>query len=57
MEHFYQNIQGWFDYQELYTKVINQLDNNSHVVEVGAWKGCSTAYLAVEIINSSKISN
>jgi cephalosporin hydroxylase len=54
MEHFYLNIQGWFNFQELYTKVVSELSDNSHVVEVGAWKGCSTAYLAVEIINSGK---
>jgi len=54
MEHFYQNIQGWFDFQRLYTLVINKLPNNSHIVEIGAWKGSSTAFLAVEIINSGK---
>jgi hypothetical protein len=54
MEHFYKNIQGWFNFQALYTKVVNILPDNSHIVEVGAWKGCSTAYLAVEIINSGK---
>lgn len=54
MEHFYKNIQGWFNYTELYDKVINKLPDNSHIVEIGAWKGCSTSYLAVEIINSGK---
>ena len=54
MDHFYKNIQGWFDYEELYTKIINDLLNNTHIVEIGAWKGSSTAYLAVEIINSGK---
>lgn len=54
MLHFYQNIQGWFSFSNLYTKMVNQLTNGSHIVEVGSWKGCSTAYLAVEIINSGK---
>jgi cephalosporin hydroxylase len=54
MEHIYNNIQGWFDYQKLYTKVIQELQNDAHIVELGAWKGCSTAYLAVEVINSNK---
>ncbi len=53
-EHFYQNIQGWFNYQQLYTDVVKTLPNNSHIVEVGAWKGCSSAYLATEIYNSGK---
>jgi len=54
MEHFYQKIQGWFDYQNLYTKMVNELLDGSHIVEVGAWKGRSSAYLGVEIINSGK---
>jgi hypothetical protein len=55
MEHFYQNIDGWFDFQDIYSDVIRKLPNNAHIVEVGAWKGKSTAYLAVEAINSGKI--
>ena len=54
MEHFYKKIQGWFCYQDVYTKIVNELPNNAHIVEIGAWKGSSTAYLAVEIINSGK---
>jgi predicted O-methyltransferase YrrM len=54
MKHFYQNIQGWFNFQNLYTYVVDRLPNNSHIVEIGAWKGASTAYLAVECINSNK---
>jgi len=54
MEHFYQNIQGWFNYQKLFTDVIRDLPNNAHIVEIGAWKGASTSYLAVEVINFGK---
>lgn len=54
MEHFYKKIYGFFDYEELYTNVIGSLPNNSHIVEIGSYMGCSTAYLAVEIINSKK---
>jgi predicted O-methyltransferase YrrM len=54
MEHFYQNIDGWFDYEDLYSLVVKALPNDSHIVEVGAWKGRSSAYLAVEAINSGK---
>lgn len=28
--------------------------DNARFVEVGAWQGCSTAYMAVEILNSGK---
>jgi predicted O-methyltransferase YrrM len=54
MEHFYQNLDGWFNYISIYNYVVSQGDDGDHFVEVGAWKGKSTAYLAVEIANSGK---
>lgn len=54
MKHFYQSIQGWFDFQDLYSAIVKSLSNESHIVEIGAWKGTSSAYMAVEIINSKK---
>ena len=54
MNHFHHNIQGWFTYPGLYKAVVEQAIDNSHFVEVGAWKGASAAYMAVEIINSGK---
>jgi len=53
-KHFYQNIEGdSFSYFYLYKKAIIKYGNNSHFVEIGQDKGKSTAYLAVEIINSN----
>lgn len=52
MKHFYEDIQGWFNFQQLYYTTIKSARPNSHFVEVGAWKGRSTAYMAVEIANS-----
>lgn len=54
MEHFYHNIQGWFDFQDVYTGMVNHASDNAHFVEVGSWKGRSSAYMAVEIVNSGK---
>lgn len=57
MEHFYQlpNFgEDWFTYPQLYKRFVNRLSNNSKIVEVGSWKGKSTAFLGVEIINSGK---
>jgi hypothetical protein len=54
MEHFYQNIQGWFTFPKFYSEIVKQAKDGFHFVEVGSWKGKSTAYLAVEIINSNK---
>jgi len=54
MEHFYKDIEGWFSFKNLYDRAINKANKNAHFVEVGAWLGCSTSYMAVEIINSGK---
>jgi len=54
MEHFYQNIQGWFTFPTLYSDVAKKFPNGSKLVEVGVWKGTSVAYLAVELINQNK---
>lgn len=54
MEHFYENIQGYFDFSDFYSDVVKIFDNDSRFVEVGTWKGRSLAYLAVEVINSGK---
>ncbi|MBN8548860.1 MAG: class I SAM-dependent methyltransferase [Deltaproteobacteria bacterium] len=54
MEHFYQNIEGWFDFQEIYRAFVSSARNPSHFVEVGAWYGKSSAFMAVEIANSGK---
>jgi len=54
MQHFYEKIQGWFNFEGLYTEIVNTFDSGSKFVEIGCWKGKSTAYMATEIINSNK---
>jgi len=54
MNHFYQNIQGWFTFPNLYTLAVKNATEKAHFVEVGVWKGTSAAYMAVEIANSGK---
>jgi hypothetical protein len=55
MEHFYKNIgEDWFDFQDLYTEMVNKFKSGSHFVEVGSWKGRSSVYMAVELINNNK---
>lgn len=56
MNHFYKNVnsENWFNYEDLYSLVVNKFPDNSHFVEVGVWKGMSACYMAVEIINSQK---
>jgi hypothetical protein len=53
MEHFYQNIgENWFTYPNLYRDMVYLFGDNSHFVEVGSWRGRSTSFMGVEIINS-----
>jgi hypothetical protein len=56
MEHFYEKISGHFNYENIYRHIIAFTPPNSEekYVEIGAWKGKSICYAAVEIINSGK---
>lgn len=54
MEHFYNGIPGWFDYEYIYRDAVASAPENAHFVEVGSWKGRSSSFMAVEIINSGK---
>lgn len=54
MQHFYKSIQGWFSYLPLYQDMVQSARDGAHFVEVGSWKGKSSAFMAVEIANSGK---
>jgi len=54
MNHYHDKIQGWFQAEPLYKRMVDQAKNGSIFVEVGVWKGKSAAFMAVEIINSKK---
>lgn len=54
MKHFYENIPGWFDFDNIYQVMVQLASNGAHFVEVGTWKGKSAAYMCVEIANSNK---
>lgn len=57
MNHIYQEEkfgENWFDFQDLYSQFVQQMNDGDIFVEVGCWKGKSVSYIAVEIINSSK---
>ena len=54
MRHFYQHIDGWFSYEYIYKDVVAQAKDGSLFVEIGSFKGRSTAFMCVEIANSGK---
>lgn len=57
MQHFYQRIPGWFDWERIYQEAVARVPDScmGRFVELGAWQGKSTAHLAVEIANSGKM--
>jgi hypothetical protein len=57
MNHIHQQIEfgeDWFSYPTLYSNATKRFPSGSKFVEVGSWKGKSSAYMAVEIANSNK---
>ena len=54
MNHFFNTIQGWFNFANIYKEIVEQSADNSKFVEIGSWKGKSSTFLAVEIVNSKK---
>jgi predicted O-methyltransferase YrrM len=57
MEHFNNSPQfgeNWFTFEKLYSEMVKRFNSGSHFVELGSWKGRSSAYMAVEIVNSNK---
>lgn len=57
LKHIYEEPQfgeNWFTYPTLYKKIVEISPSGSKFVEVGSWKGKSSAFMAVEIANSKK---
>jgi predicted O-methyltransferase YrrM len=46
--------EDWFTYPRLYQDMVKRFPSGSTFVEIGAWKGKSSAYMSVEIANSGK---
>jgi len=53
MEHYYINVDGWFNQTKLYEFAVKKYQD-ARFVEVGSWKGRSASFMGVEIINSGK---
>lgn len=50
----WREIPGWFDFQDLYDRIVGEARNGARFVEVGCWMGKSTVYLAQRILESGK---
>lgn len=53
-EHYYEGIQGWFNFRRVYGEMVARAAVGAVFVEVGCWKGRSAAFLGVEILRSGK---
>jgi hypothetical protein len=51
---YYEQIPGWFDYQDIYDEQVARARSGAIFVEIGAYLGRSTAYLAARIKQSRK---
>lgn len=51
---YIEGIEGWFGFPGIYASMVQCAPQQAHFVEIGAWKGASTAYMAVTIANSGK---
>lgn len=54
MEHIYQNIQGWFNFQNQYDLALKRIPKGGTFIEVGSYLGKSISYIVVENIKQQK---
>ncbi len=50
----WRDIPGFFDFEDIYRKVVAEAKDGDHIVEIGVMFGKSTAFMAQEIITSKK---
>lgn len=50
----WRDVQGWFSFVNLYQRIVDNLPDPAHIVEVGCWKGKSAIFLAEAIRASGK---
>lgn len=54
MEHYWGNIPHWFNYSDIFKKVVECSEDGARFLEIGVWHGASAAFMGVEIVNSGK---
>ena len=51
----WQDIPGWFDFQDIYDQAVSEAEDGDTLVEVGSFLGKSAAYMAERIQASGKL--
>jgi hypothetical protein len=54
VEHNYKEIEGWFNMEDQYLELLKNTPEEGIFVELGAYKGKSTSFIATEIINRGR---
>ncbi len=54
MKHYFDEIQGWFNFSQAYRDALREAGEGSVFVELGCWKGRSACFLLVEALQSGK---
>lgn len=54
MNHYYGEIQGWFNFSGAYRDALREASDSSVFVELGCWRGRSACFLLVEALNAGK---
>lgn len=54
MPSYYKSIDGWFNFERVYCNAIERARDGDIFVEIGAWKGKSTCFMAELIMESGK---
>jgi len=54
VKHFYEEIEGWFQFSKPYLEAVASARDGAVFVELGCWKGRSASFMGVEIVNSGK---
>lgn len=50
----YKDIDGWFDFENIYDRIFEEVPENGLFVEIGAYKGKSTAYMGLKLKENPK---
>ncbi len=51
------DIQGWFDFQNIYNRVAQEVPQGGTIIELGVWRGKSLIYLAQAVKRTGKRMN
>lgn len=54
VNHYYQDVPGWFDFEDVYRQAVADAPDGATLVEIGCYRGKSMSFLLVEAVNSGK---